>query len=136
MRIVIVLEGCLVQGVFADAPSCKYAIIDLDTNGVDRDRLCLTPQGRECTLSTDEATCDPAYVDQVLGYRPTGGVPAELVVEMAGALASVAASHDNWRHCSDVREALNIWSETVDCARRVLSRVSASENGEEGKSNG
>ena len=42
MRIVIVLEGCLLQGVFADAPGCQYAIIDLDTDGVDRDRLCLT----------------------------------------------------------------------------------------------
>lgn len=136
MRIVIVLEGCLLQGVFADAPGCQYAIIDLDTDGVDRDRLCLIPQGRECTLTTDEAVCDPAYVGQVFRCQQAGGVPAELVVDMAGALANVVASHDNWRHCSDVREALNVWSEAADRARRVLSRVSGSESGEEGRSNG
>ena len=136
MRIVIVLEGCLVQGVFSDAPACRYATIDLDTDGVDRDRLSLTPQGRECTLTVDETACDPAYVNSVFRCRQMGGVPADLVVDMAGALASVVASHDNWRHCSDVREALNIWSETVDRARCVMSRVSAPDDGEEGKSNG
>ena len=136
MRIVIVLEGCLVQGVFADAPGCQYAVIDLDTGGADRHRLCLTPQGRECAVSTDEAVCDPTYVDQIFHRQQTGGVPAGLVVEMAGALANVVASHDNWHHCSDPREALSVWSETVDKVRRILGRVTGAASEQEETDNG
>ena len=128
MRIVIVMEKCLVQGVFADAPGCRYAIIDLDTAGVDRDRLRLSPQGHECTIEIGQAEHDPGYVDRVFHCRATGGVASELVVEMAGALASVVASHDNWRHCSDQREALAVWTENVDKVRRVLAKVSGAAN--------
>ena len=123
MRIVIVMEKCLVHGVFADAPDCRYAVIDLDTEGVDRDQLKLSPKGRECTIDIDDAECDPGYVDRVFRCRETGGVPPELALDMAAVLAAVIASHDNWRDCSDQQEALNVWTETVDKARHVLDRV-------------
>jgi len=136
MRIVIVMEKCLVQGVFGDAPGCRYALIDLDTEGVDRDRLTLSPKGRECTIDIDDAECDPGYVEHVFRCRETGGVPPELVLDMAAALAEVIASHDNWRDCSDTREALNVWSGTVDKARHVLNRVTGVANEQEDPSNG
>ena len=132
MRIVIVMEKCLVQGVFADAPGCRYAAIDLDTEDVDRGRLCISPQGRECTIEIGEAERDPCCIDRVFRCRETDGVPPELVVDMAAALAEIIASHDNWRDCSDTREALNVWSETADKARRVLARVSGTQSREAG----
>ena len=136
MRIVIVMEKCLVQGVFADAPECRYAVVDLDTEGLDRDRLKLSPSGRECTIDIDDAECDPGYVDRVFRCRETGGVSPELVIDMAAALAEVIASHDNWRNCSDTRKALDVWSETVDNARGVLNRVTGVTNEQEESSNG
>ena len=136
MRIVIVMEECLVQGVFADAPGCRYAVIDLDTEGVDRDQLKLSPKGRECTIDIDDAECDPGYVDRVFRCRETGGVPPELVLDMAAVLAAVIASHDNWRNCSDTRDALGVWSETVDKARDVLNRVTGLANEQEEPTNG
>ena len=136
MRIVIVMEECLVQGVFADAPGCRYAVIDLDTEGVDRDQLKLSPKGRECTIDIDEAECDPCYIDRVFRCRKTGGVPPELVIDMATALAEVIASHDNWRDCSDQQEALNVWTETVDKARHVINRVTGVDHEQEDPSHG
>ena len=132
MRIVIVMEKCLVQGVFADAPGCRYAVIDVDTEGVDRDRLCLRPQGRECTIEIGEAERDPCYIDRVFSCRETSGVPSALVLDMAAALAEVVASHDNWRDCSDVGEALEVWTETATKARGGLARVSGTQSREAG----
>ena len=136
MRIVIVMEKCLVQGVFADASGCRCAVIDLDTEGVDRDRLMLSPNGPECTIEIDDAECDPGYVERVFSCRETDGVSPELVIDMAAALAEVIASHDNWRDCSDHREALNVWSETVDKARSALDRVTGVTTEKEDSSHG
>ena len=96
-RIVIEMQECLVQGVFADAPGCRYAVVDFDTHGVDRDRLCMSPEGRECTIAIDDAECDPGCVEHLFRYRDSGGVPPELVIDMVAVLAEVIASHDNWR---------------------------------------
>ena len=132
MRIVIVMEKCLVQGVFADAPRCRYAVVDLDTEGIDRGRVKLSPKGRECTIDIDGVECDPGYVEHVFRCRESNGVPPELVLDMAAALAEVIASHDNWRDCSDTREALGAWSEAVDNARGVLAKITdVQENKEE-----
>ena len=38
-------------------------------------------------------------------------------------LADIVAAHDNWRHCSDMREALSVWSDSVKKARRLLKAV-------------
>jgi hypothetical protein len=76
MRIVIVLEGALVQQVLADAPGCTYAIIDRDTDGVEPDRLRHDPADhRACTIETGEAEADPEYVAASFRAAGTDAVP-------------------------------------------------------------
>ena len=71
MRVVIVMEGALVQQVLADAPGCTYAIVDRDTEGVEPDRLRPDPADkRACTIETGEAEADPEYVGAVVGAAP------------------------------------------------------------------
>jgi hypothetical protein len=67
-RVVIVLEGALVQQVLAGAPGCTYAVVDRDTEGVEPDRLRLDPADqRLCTIETGDAEADPEYVAAVSG---------------------------------------------------------------------
>jgi hypothetical protein len=71
IRIVIVVEGALVQQVCADAPGCTYAIVDRDTQGVEPDRLRPDPADQHvCTIETGEAEADPEYVAAVFGAAP------------------------------------------------------------------
>ncbi len=123
MRIVIVMEKCLIQAVFADVPDSRCAIADLDTDGIDPDRLLLTPHGRECTIEFEEPECEPRCVERVFESEHIGDVPRVAVLQMASALADIIASHDNWRECADQCEALRVWSETVGKARRALDRT-------------
>ena len=76
MRIVIVMEGALVQQVLADAPGCTYAVVDRDTEGVEPDRLRHDPADqRVCTIEIGEAEADPEYVATMFGAAGTGAVP-------------------------------------------------------------
>jgi hypothetical protein len=35
----------------------------------------------------------------------------------------IVAAHDSWRDCSDRREALNVWSDSMKKARHLLKAV-------------
>jgi len=136
MRIVIILEGGLVRDVWTDRPECNYAVVDLDIDGLEPERISKTPLGQDCHLRVDRAGYDPDYVRQVFHGEQPPGVSPELVLDMAAVLAEVIASHDNWRDCSDQREALAVWSETVNKARHVINRITGVATGKEGSDNG
>jgi len=136
MQLVIVMDGGLIQGVFADTPECRYAVIDLDVEDLDRKQLSLTPYGEKCLLSVGDAECDPAYVAQAFEHWQHGGVPPGAALEMVDALAAAVESHDNWRQCSDTREALAVWSETAERARGILTRLQPPEHRKGAPGNG
>lgn len=136
MRIVIILEGGLVRDIWTDLPECECAVIDLDVADLQPDRITKTPHGQDCYFHTDEVGYGPEYVAQVFGMQGLPGVPPDLVLDMAAALAEIIASHDNWRDCSDMREALAVWTETVNKARRVINRVTGVDHEQEDPSNG
>jgi len=132
MRIVIVLSGGLVQDIRTDLPDCTCAVVDLDIDDLEPDRITKLPSGTDCHLRFEKASYAPGEVEQVFCSEELPSVPPELVLDMAAALAKVVASHDNWRACSDMRESLNVWSETVDEARIVLDRLSRTTPTKEG----
>jgi hypothetical protein len=121
MRIAIVMEGALVQQVFADAPGCTYATVDRDTEGVEPDRLSSDPADRrECTIETGEAETDREYVAAVFAAAGMDAVRSRPKSDPMAILADIVAAHDGWRDCSDMREALGVWSDSLKKARRLL----------------
>lgn len=74
MRIVITVEGGLVQNVYTDSgDTVEYRVLDADTEGADRDEIVETKHAfpdnvietLEWTLNGDAAAADPDFVEQV-----------------------------------------------------------------------
>ena len=125
MRIAIVLEGALVQQVLTDTPGCTYAVVDRDTQGVEPDRLRRDPADqRVCTIEAGETEADRGYVAAVFRAAGTDAVRPRAKPDPMAVLADIVAAHDSWRDCSDFREALSVWSDSVKKARRLV-RASA-----------
>ena len=127
MRVAIVMEGGLVQEVITDIPKCAYAVLDRDSEGVEPEWLRRDPADRHaCTIETGEAEAEPDYVAAVFGAAGATAVPTDTEPEPLALLADIVAAHDNWRDCSDTRESLNVWSESVNKARRAVRHLTSS----------
>lgn len=66
IKVVILLEGGLVQTVFVDTESpVRIAVVDFDCEGADPDELAVTQDGREFIGHSEPAVFKQDYVDSM-----------------------------------------------------------------------
>jgi len=76
VKIVIVVEGGLVQSIYADRKDVEVVILDGDTEGQDEVEIVQHGDGCFCEwiMSSEEALLDPKFVQKVHDqYNAQGG---------------------------------------------------------------
>ena len=70
IRLLVLLDGGLVQDVLADKPGVEVAVLDQDTEGADQDEIVEIAGERDTlcgTLQTHEVTVAPTLVESACG---------------------------------------------------------------------